>query len=253
MKQELKKRGLSTTGNKNELIDRLQNASSTGSLNKDNSWLDDPLDHDDVLLSDEELDEDGLLKDDDLLNPSPEVSKTQLSTTTPESTTSAKKVSLKRNLPITAPIFEEEEKKEEKVGSSDEKTESGPPKKVIKLTELTAEERAKIRAEKFGVASAPTSGTTVAKAVDNSDEKKLARAARFGLSSANTEIKVGADIETLKKRAERFGTVTAAPLSKVEQDEKLKKRQERFGVVLPSSTIATEKARQRLERFKTAA
>lgn len=249
LKQELKKRGLSVTGNKNELIERLQNASG-GSLS--NSWLDDPLDHDDLQLSDEELiDEKGLLEDneDDLLNPSPDNKTTPTSIPTPEVNASAKKVSLKRNLPIVAPIFEEtKEPDAPKIDAAAE-----PAKKVLKLTELTAEERARVRAEKFGEA-------TAASAADTSD-KKLARAARFGITApasaaGNQKITIGtagADIETLKKRAERFGATTSAPLNKLEQDEKLKKRQERFGVVPPSSTIANEKAVARLERFKTVA
>ena len=40
-----------------------------------------------------------------------------------------------------------------------------------------------------------------------------------------------ADIETLKKRAERFGQSSSSVMKKAEMDEKVKKRQERFGVV----------------------
>ena len=40
-----------------------------------------------------------------------------------------------------------------------------------------------------------------------------------------------ADMDTLKKRAERFGTNTSNSLKKMEVDEAIKRRQERFGVV----------------------
>ena len=40
-----------------------------------------------------------------------------------------------------------------------------------------------------------------------------------------------ADMDTLKKRAERFGTSTSNTLKKMEVDEAIKRRQERFGVV----------------------
>ena len=39
------------------------------------------------------------------------------------------------------------------------------------------------------------------------------------------------DMDTLKKRAERFGTNTSTSLKKMEVDEAIKRRQERFGVV----------------------
>ena len=38
-------------------------------------------------------------------------------------------------------------------------------------------------------------------------------------------------MDTLKKRAERFGTSTSNTLKKMEVDEAIKRRQERFGVV----------------------
>ena len=38
-------------------------------------------------------------------------------------------------------------------------------------------------------------------------------------------------MDTLKKRAERFGTSSSNTLKKMEVDEAIKRRQERFGVV----------------------
>ena len=41
------------------------------------------------------------------------------------------------------------------------------------------------------------------------------------------------DLETLRKRAERFGQSSSTAMKNAELDEKIKKRQERFGIVQP--------------------
>lgn len=175
-----------------------------------------------------------------------------------------KKISLKRNLSVPKPVV-----LEASATSDDDKTKSisstnggsdntdEPDKKTIKLTELSSEERLQLRTQKFGVSSG-TSTPDVA-----SDAKKLARAARFGIASTTTgtsgssiSIKNSApdvSVEVLKKRAERFGASTAPKLNAIELDEKLKKRQERFGASASLPSDQDEKAKLRLERFKTAA
>ena len=86
------------------------------------------------------------------------------------------------------------------------------------------EEKIKSRAERFG-------------GFQSDDAKKLARAAKFGTGATNGagSTKIGgapaADLDTLKKRAERFGTNSSNSLKKMEVDEAIKRRQERFGVV----------------------
>merc|ERR1712110_902108 len=59
------------------------------------------------------------------------------------------------------------------------------------------------------------------------------RAERFGIKVGKIGDAPTADLETLKKRAERFGQSSATAMKKAEMDEKIRKRQERFGVVEP--------------------
>lgn len=152
-----------------------------------------------------------------------------------------------------------------------------PAPKVAKVTQLSAAERLEIRTKKFGAAAIPPT----------SDLKKQARAERFGLKTETTPTPKGAtenkpannkidtsqleavSVEVLKKRAERFGAVSSK-LVTVENAERLAKRQERFGISVATPTKATvapgatapattssngsdyaEKAKMRLERFKT--
>lgn len=174
----------------------------------------------------------------------------------------AKKVSLKRNISVVIPSLESSKTKV--TSSDDSQNDSGtdPDKKIIKLT---SESRIEMRAKKFGAESAAV--TT---------DRKEARAARFGITpivstpATPTNNKIASvapvSLEVLKKRAERFGTVTAPAVKSTQLDEKLQKRQERFGsvaITAPSATASTptatgtsdyaEKARLRAERFKTAA
>lgn len=135
---------------------------------------------------------------------------------------------------------------------------------VVKLSQLSMKDRLEMRAKKFG---APTTG----------EAAKLARAERFGLpatakastgggDAAAATVKIAADVELLKKRAERFGGSVSNTMVKIEMNEKLLKRQERFGgattvsgkveskpISTQASTDYAEKAKMRLDRFKTTA
>ena len=105
-------------------------------------------------------------------------------------------------------------------------TNTSPVKIVSKASAEEVEAKIKARAERFG-------------GFQSDEAKKLARAAKFGTGAAsnasNGATKLGgapsADLDTLKKRAERFGTNTSTSLKKMEVDEAIKRRQERFGVV----------------------
>lgn len=230
-------------GNKNELVERLQNACVDGVENQSHI-SDDLLDELDDELDDKELLHDD--HEDELLNPSPEQEKKKpelinQQKSNDKAPVATKKVSLKRNLSIQTPVLEKVEDKPE-----DNKNEiiNEPPKKISKISELSADERRRIRLQKFG------SATPIVDLVQE-DEKKAARAIRFGISSSSnsaasiTRSAPVADLDKFKKRAERFGATTATKLNQVEQQEKLQKRQERFG-----GADSEDKAQKRLERFK---
>ena len=87
-----------------------------------------------------------------------------------------------------------------------------------KITEEELEEKIKARAERFG-------------GFQSEDAKKSVRAARFGDMVTKTEGSPPANLDTLKKRSERFGTATSGVVKTVELSEAIKRRQERFGVI----------------------
>merc|ERR1711928_199541 len=237
LKKELKARGLNTSGTKNELIERLQESSQDESADVlDN---DDLLDEDAVLADDTE---EAILAEDDnvLLTPTtilPPAPENPLKTpAVAATTTSTKKVVLNRKPISVAPIPAVKDEavpvtEESKASSNPEKVEE---KKVVKLGTLSTEERAKLRAEKFGV---PISDSV----------KKMVRAQRFGLASKpeNTDSKEVLDEKLLKRQA-RFGVVTDT-----EVDIKKQKRAERFGLAPTAAATAAndELKRKRAERF----
>lgn len=57
-------------------------------------------------------------------------------------------------------------------------------------------------------------------------------------------------MDVLQKRAERFGTKVSPLLSKLDYQQRLEKRKERFGEENGTNGSQSEKAKQRLERFK---
>lgn len=244
LKKELKARGLSVAGNKNELLERLQL-----SLQGENSLITEPdsaagdpeeiLDEDDVLADEEEEE---VLVDN---MTSPEL-KRKLSEEDEDEEdnkrVAAKKIVLNRSVvAVSTPSAEKEN--QQVTGDSDTGQKSETPtsgKKVVKLSAYSVKERLELRAQKFGVQL-------------SLDAKKEARAARFG-SSAPINTTTTASSDVLRKRAERFG-LTASPIStsnvnKAELNEKLEKRKQRFSVEEKSISSLDDKKQQRAERFK---
>ncbi|KAK7791242.1 hypothetical protein R5R35_000973 [Gryllus longicercus] len=228
LKKELKARGLSTTGNKNDLMERLHlSMQGEGALMMESELgtadSEEILDEDEVLAGEEVLDDDiGDIsgKTDDIIPNlgDPEEKVKEEEENDEKSHQLPKKIVLNRNIIVSG----KENQKEPEESNKQENSE----KKIIKISALTAKERLEMRAQKFGV---PLSV----------DAKKEARAARFGITAPTTT-----------------STTTTSPVTSVEQAEKLKKRQERFGLVeaappaKKSNLSLDEKKRLRAERFK---
>ncbi|EFN82601.1 SAP domain-containing ribonucleoprotein isoform X1 [Harpegnathos saltator] len=220
LRAELKQRGLPSTGNKNELVERLQLAMHGDSTLSLDETAEEILDEDEVL-GDEEIEELSSKPDSQEL---PE--KRKLSTDSNNG--NAKKIVLNRKSVLEEIKNDQVEKNENKSVKSPEAVPS--EKKIIKLSELGVKERLEMRAKKFGV---PLSEAA----------KKEARLARFNVnnqnnkSAASIKTPVHTTYEVLKKRAERFGTSVSTLMEKAELAERLEKRKARFGEVKPEDKV----------------
>jgi len=206
LKQALKDRNLPSSGTKPELVKRLEEALGDAvESSNDAGSVDDSLQE----IEDEILNED-----------------TDTDVPVPTKPAEAEIVPPKKIEAIVAPKDGGDSEKSD-VAKEDGSEKNVKPEAVAKLSE---EERKKIRAEKFGIVSA--------------EDQKTKRAERFGLpitGTTNTSAKISmtgteVDLDKLKKRAERFGTVVSTSLSKVDLDEKKRKRAARFGEITTETT-----------------
>lgn len=256
---------MSITGIKTELQERLQTALLEGDISLEDTAIAgvDLLEEEDVLTDEDEKgslvlpvgsDENELLKSptssgDNSLKDSPPTSDIALNSSINVTQMPSRKIILKRknsfsNSLVTSQLHTTKENTEptaEKIPKSsktylkidvssnanDESSKAAP----AKITQLSMQERLEMRAKKFGISQDPTPTYVI-----EDDEEK--------------------QIETLKKRAERFGCVLSSTIAKIDADEKLLKRKLRFGDVGKATTSKSsssdsyaEKARQRLERF----
>jgi len=227
LKNELKAKGLPVTGNKQELVERLQQAESA-------SLLDDDLDQDEQIS-------------DEAIKAAEEELKKQ--TTDGASPTKKLKTSDDKENKITTAVSpakitvdakDTEEKEDSKNGMSQEEA-------ILKRKErfggFQSDEAKKMaRAQRFG-------GAVVTDTDSGKKSTKIGEAPPV-------------DIDILKKRAERFGATVSPHVKEAEVSEAIKKRQERFGVVTKTekapavktnvgtnSVILNEQMQKRKERF----
>lgn len=223
LKIELKQRGLPTTGNKTELVERLQLAIHDSTLSLDET-TEEILDED-AVLGDEEIEELSSKPDSQEVN-----EKRKLST---ESNVSVKKIVLNRK-----PVIEEIKNEQAEKDDIDTKScDTAPPeRKIIKLSELGMKERLEMRAKKFGMPLTEAA-------------KKEARSARFSInnqnnnSSASIKTPVNTSYEVLKKRAERFGASVSNLMEKAELEARIEKRRARFGEVKSAEKVFHNKVK----------
>ncbi|XP_022836036.1 SAP domain-containing ribonucleoprotein [Spodoptera litura] len=249
LRKELKSRGLSYTGDKAELVARLQAAMSQdehGDINLDS----DEIDSDGVLEDEDDKSQGDILDDNavDTLNeelalseqPSPvkttpeakpprtlkrritstEISKekTEDNKSTESKESASKKIVLNRAISITSTSEKSVEDKDAA------EAEINPTSNKIKITaDLDTKTRLEMRAKRFGL---PVKMSE--------DERKEARKQRFGqtVSAKSTAISnsgTSVNLEKFKKRAERFGQSVSKIMTDIENQEKLAKRKAKFG------------------------
>uniref|UniRef100_T1J8H1 SAP domain-containing protein n=1 Tax=Strigamia maritima TaxID=126957 RepID=T1J8H1_STRMM len=208
LKRELKARGLSHSGIKTELVDRLISALQTNVLDEDEDVLED-----DVLADDEKA-SDASFQDEIILN----------SPTATESPSKMGVVADKIDAEIKIILDSPEDTTNNNDSPDDEKV------VITKLQGVSDEEKRLLRAKKFDL---PMSD----------DLKKQARAERFGIPDTAKigNVENSNDTDRLTKRAERFGLPKNEAFKKrkerfgitsktEELEAKKKKRAARFGL-----------------------
>jgi len=194
LKKELKARGLSADGKKNELQERLAEALAADGSVLGGPGEDDDVDEEELLGDDEEGDVDAKTEQELLGKAAKRPAATPIDVISPD-------------------------KKVCKLGkpAAEEKPASDKPE-----AEKTAQEK---RAERFGLPASDVSKKSARAerfGIVEKEKKTNKRAPKLDMTTGST------DIEKLKARSERFGEVSSKTLKKVSELEKKKERADRF-------------------------
>jgi len=198
LKKELKARGLSADGKKNELQERLAEA-----LAADGSVLGGPaedgdVDEEELLGDDEEGDVDATTEQELLGQAAKRPAPTPIDVISPD-----KKVcKLGKPAEEEKPVSDKPE--EEKTAQEKRAERFGLP--------VSDQSKKSARAERFGIIEKP----------EKAGKPNSKRAPKLDMTTGST------DIEKLKARSERFGEVSSKTLKKVSELEKKKERADRF-------------------------
>lgn len=271
LRKKLKELNLPITGNKSELIERLQEAyvSCKGSDSFDNTQLsfegsqiselesadDSGAVEDSVLLDQDQYSSyiNSSLEDDSKVLDSKNNNINSVSVIMPPKkrtfikvgaiSTAEKKVSLNRTS-VTDVEFEikENQPKSKPATISTNGRNNSDEKINLSVKNMSAAERLAMRAKRFNVSSSDTKPSNLRSLSNNRNSKQSI------LTSATAP-----DLNVLKKRAERFGQCVSTVMKQIEQKERLLKRKCKFGanLAVSSTTNVDEqvKKKQRAERF----
>lgn len=253
LRKELKTRGLAATGDKAELIARLQAAMAQASDSND--------EHGDINL-DSDIDSDGVLEDEDDKSQGDILDDAAVDTLNEELALAEQPMKpetkpqriLKRKITAsdTSKVKSDDDKSDDKTGdkepstkkivlnrtisissskpieekADDKTTETPAESNKVKITaDIDSKSKLESRAKRFGLP------------VQMSDaERKEARMKRFGQGSADSttsilSVPTGSlteNLDKLKKRAERFGQSVSKIMTDIEKKEKLEKRKAKF-------------------------
>ncbi|XP_076326288.1 uncharacterized protein LOC143233680 isoform X6 [Tachypleus tridentatus] len=260
LRKELKLRGLAITGNKNELIERLQEAMHL-SKDVDQTEPRDEVDEDEVLGDEHLSGEDSKPTEDHR-----SVNKEEIFGAVTKSETEI----------LIKPIVKVKPSPKQQMNNTKVDKTSSKATGVIRISQPVIQQTTPVKTSEKSVAEDLKKKAVITSINNSIPEKRLsvgkdklsaanvinklqARAERFGLTdksnvttSRNVETLSSSrysvlDLEKLRNRAERFGQSVSEAMKQIEERERMLKRKKKFGS--STSGSSEEKKKKRLERF----